>query len=280
MSEILHDWRPQRYFTHSSRRKNTIVMLEISFWLSGVISGTLKNVRRIRNCCSVTNKIRLHLSLGTMTHRLLHLASSASKGQQTANKQTSSDLCRQHSLKVTHHDSVTTPPEVNFNWPHLFLQLSQLARQVGHQFHGGLQLLLQASDLILLPICITADQRHGPHPWEPVQVLVLKAQSMTRVQHVTSEIPAFLQRSCLFYEVEFGPFPTINSSFASSTRCCDFVKIKSFWDFSCWNHTFPRWFPLSSLETPQRMKLTKRQASAFPTNPFFHICGQGKHTSL
>lgn len=121
--------------------------------------------------------------------------------------------------------TVTTPPEVNFNWPHLFLQLGQLARQVGHQFHGGLQLLLQASDLVLLPICITADQRHGPHPWEPVQVVVLKAQSMTWVQHVvTSEIPAFLQRSCLFYEVVFGPFPTIDSSFASSTRCCDFVK--------------------------------------------------------
>lgn len=46
MSEILHDWRPRAAFNailliHLGE-KNTIVMLEISFWLSGVISGTLK----------------------------------------------------------------------------------------------------------------------------------------------------------------------------------------------------------------------------------------------
>lgn len=55
----------------------------------------------------------------------------------------------------------------------LFLELGQLPRQVGHQFHGALQFLLQVSDFILLPVCITADQGHGPHPREPVQVVLL-----------------------------------------------------------------------------------------------------------
>lgn len=55
----------------------------------------------------------------------------------------------------------------------LFFELGQLAREVGHQFHGGLQFLLQVSDLVLLPVCIAADQGHGPHPWEPVQVVFL-----------------------------------------------------------------------------------------------------------
>lgn len=151
------------------------------------------------NCCSVTNKIRSWLWLWTMTHRLLHLASSESKGQQTANKQPSSDARSRRSLKHTLQDSMSAPPQVNFCRTHLFLQLGELARQVGHQFHGRLQFLLQASDLVLLPVCVAADQRHGPHPWEPVQVVLLKAQSL--MQHGLAFKPLLLhdlQRSVCF----------------------------------------------------------------------------------
>lgn len=56
---------------------------------------------------------------------------------------------------------------------HLLLELGQLARQVADQFHGRLQLLLQVADLILLTLAITAHQRHGAHPREPVQVVLL-----------------------------------------------------------------------------------------------------------
>lgn len=56
---------------------------------------------------------------------------------------------------------------------HLLLELGQLPRQVGHQLHGGFQLLLQVPDLVLLAVAIAADQRHGPHPGEPVQVVLL-----------------------------------------------------------------------------------------------------------
>lgn len=56
---------------------------------------------------------------------------------------------------------------------HLLLELTQLPRQVGHQPHGGLQLLLQVPDFVLLPFCVAAHQRHGAHPWEPVQVVLL-----------------------------------------------------------------------------------------------------------
>lgn len=56
---------------------------------------------------------------------------------------------------------------------YLFLELSQLSRQVGHQPHGRLQLLLQIPDFVLLPLCVTAHQRHGTHPWKPVEVVLL-----------------------------------------------------------------------------------------------------------
>lgn len=62
---------------------------------------------------------------------------------------------------------------LHFASTNLFLELGQLPRQVGHQFHGALQFLLQVSDFILLPVCIAADQGHGPHPREPVQVVLL-----------------------------------------------------------------------------------------------------------
>lgn len=58
---------------------------------------------------------------------------------------------------------------------YLLLELSQLSRQVGHQPHGRLQLLLQVPDLILLALCVAAHQRHGTHPREPVQVVLLWA---------------------------------------------------------------------------------------------------------
>lgn len=56
---------------------------------------------------------------------------------------------------------------------HLLLELTQLSRQVGHQPHGGLQLLLQVPDLVLLPFRVAAHQGHGAHPWEPVQIVLL-----------------------------------------------------------------------------------------------------------
>lgn len=56
---------------------------------------------------------------------------------------------------------------------YLLLELRQLSRQVGHQPHGWLQLLLQVPDFILLPLRITAHQGHGTHPWEPIQVVLL-----------------------------------------------------------------------------------------------------------
>lgn len=68
------------------------------------------------------------------------------------------------------------PQEAVYNrWggPNLFLQLSQLPRQVGHQPHGRLQLLLQVPDLILFPLRVTAHQGHGTHSWEPIQVVLL-----------------------------------------------------------------------------------------------------------
>lgn len=44
---------------------------------------------------------------------------------------------------------------------------------MGHEFHGGVEFVLQIADLVLLPFPFIADQRHGSHPGEPVQVLVL-----------------------------------------------------------------------------------------------------------
>lgn len=58
-------------------------------------------------------------------------------------------------------------------WHHLLLKLCELTGEVGHQLHGALQFLLQAPDLVLLPICIAAHQGHGSHPWEPVQIVLL-----------------------------------------------------------------------------------------------------------
>lgn len=58
-------------------------------------------------------------------------------------------------------------------FPYLFLQLVQLGGEVGHELHGGVEFVLQIADLVLLPFPFIADQRHGSHPGEPVQVLVL-----------------------------------------------------------------------------------------------------------
>lgn len=58
--------------------------------------------------------------------------------------------------------------------PHLVLELGQLARQVGDELHGGLELLLQVPQLILLALRVAAHQGHGPHPGEPVQVSLLE----------------------------------------------------------------------------------------------------------
>ena len=57
---------------------------------------------------------------------------------------------------------------------HLLLEFGQLAREVAHQLHGGLQLLLQVPDLVLLALAVHAHQRHGAHPREPVQVVLLR----------------------------------------------------------------------------------------------------------
>lgn len=45
---------------------------------------------------------------------------------------------------------------------------------MGHQLHRGVEFVLQIPDLILFPFPFIADQRHGSHPGEPVQVLVLE----------------------------------------------------------------------------------------------------------
>lgn len=60
---------------------------------------------------------------------------------------------------------------------YLLFQLRELAGQVGDQFHGGLELLLQVPDLVLLALRIAAHQRHRPHPRKPVQVVLLLEQS-------------------------------------------------------------------------------------------------------
>lgn len=56
----------------------------------------------------------------------------------------------------------------------LLLQLGQLPRELLHQTHGGLQLLLQGPDLVLLAVTFIADEGHGSHPRKPVQILLLK----------------------------------------------------------------------------------------------------------
>lgn len=59
---------------------------------------------------------------------------------------------------------------------YLFLELSQLARQLSHQRDGVLQLLLQAAHFILLAVSLAAHQGHGSHAGEPLQVLLLRGQ--------------------------------------------------------------------------------------------------------
>ncbi|KAJ8411305.1 hypothetical protein AAFF_G00173110 [Aldrovandia affinis] len=55
---------------------------------------------------------------------------------------------------------------------YLLLELCELAGQQRHQRQRGVQLLLQQSDLVLLPIALAAHQRHGPHTGKPVQSAV------------------------------------------------------------------------------------------------------------
>lgn len=79
--------------------------------------------------------------------------------------------------------SETSSSNTSMTPTHLLLELGKLPRQVGHQLHGGLQLLLQVPDLVLLAVTVAADQRHGPHPGEPVQVVFLvdrKNDSLTK----------------------------------------------------------------------------------------------------
>lgn len=45
---------------------------------------------------------------------------------------------------------------------------------MGHQLHRGVELVLKISDLVLFPFPLVADQRHGAHAGEPVEVLVLE----------------------------------------------------------------------------------------------------------
>ncbi len=57
---------------------------------------------------------------------------------------------------------------------YLFFKLRQLGRQLTHEIDGHFQPLLQQSDLVLFTLSLRAYQRHGPHPWKPVQILLLK----------------------------------------------------------------------------------------------------------
>lgn len=78
-----------------------------------------------------------------------------------------------------------------YNWrtpslyfQYLLLQLRQLSRQVGHESHGGLQLLLKVPDFVLLALSVAAHQRHGTHPWKPVQVVLLsKIKNTDQSEH-------------------------------------------------------------------------------------------------
>lgn len=45
---------------------------------------------------------------------------------------------------------------------------------MGHQLHRGVEFVLKISDLVLFPFPFVADQRHGSHAGEPVEVLVLE----------------------------------------------------------------------------------------------------------
>ncbi len=56
---------------------------------------------------------------------------------------------------------------------YLFLELSQLARQLSHQSDSAVQFLLQRAHLVLLVVSLAAHQRHGSHTGEPLQVLLL-----------------------------------------------------------------------------------------------------------
>jgi hypothetical protein len=57
---------------------------------------------------------------------------------------------------------------------YLLFELVELGGEVRHQLHGGAELVLEDPDLILLSLALIAHQGHGPHPREPVQVLVLE----------------------------------------------------------------------------------------------------------
>lgn len=57
---------------------------------------------------------------------------------------------------------------------YLFLELSQLARQLSHQSDSAVQFLLQRAHLILLVVSLAAHQRHGSHTGEPLQVFLLE----------------------------------------------------------------------------------------------------------
>lgn len=59
---------------------------------------------------------------------------------------------------------------------YLFLELSQLARELSYQSDSAVQFLLQRAHLILLVVSLAAHQRHGSHSGEPLQVLLLGDQ--------------------------------------------------------------------------------------------------------
>lgn len=71
---------------------------------------------------------------------------------------------------------------------HLLLQLSQLGRQLGHQAHRALQLLLQHADLVLFAVTLAAHQGHSPHARKPVQILLLNMAERKNGNRFTSKV--------------------------------------------------------------------------------------------
>lgn len=67
----------------------------------------------------------------------------------------------------------------------LFFELGELFGQVLHQLVGGVELSLEVPVVTLLAVPVLIGQRHGSHPGEPVQILILTRQ---KYSHFSSNI--------------------------------------------------------------------------------------------
>lgn len=78
---------------------------------------------------------------------------------------------------------------------------------MGHQLHCGVEFVLKISDLVLFPFPFIADQRHGSHPGEPVQVLVLERRPWKRGvgEGVRRRRERIYQETCLCLGITESP---------------------------------------------------------------------------